>query len=314
MLPHLERLERRRAPFGVDLDEARCEFETSHAAEIMVGKYNNFSNPHFRTGGYSNYINCGQSSGVLFGDVDTNATIKIIGGDIDSSGGANVYFDGVQASLIGVSVFDGSNTNGNGKPYLLGPNGANGTCAGVDFSPSANHNGAIGNVIGNSVHSTWQAEAGLIENGAQYNTFADNVLAGNVIQQGVNQGDTTNVIGPNSGSTGAILLPNQVQFPITTLTDASTIAWATNQAQVAKVTIAASRTMGAPTNLVAGGTYDLYVIQGGSGNYGMTWNAAFKWPGGAAPALSTSVGAVDLISCISLDGSTLDCVAQTGFQ
>lgn len=88
-----------------------------------------------------------------------------------------------------------------------------------------------------------------------------------------------------------------------TLTDATTIAWNTALGQVATVTIGASRTMGAPSNLKIG-TYILHVIQGGSGSYGITWNSVFKWPAGVSPVLTTTVGARDVFSFIS-DGTNL---------
>jgi len=88
-----------------------------------------------------------------------------------------------------------------------------------------------------------------------------------------------------------------------TLTDAATIAWNTASGRVASVTLTASRTMGAPTNLKIG-TYILNVIQGGTGSYGITWNSVFKWPAGVAPSLSTAVGARDLFTFYS-DGTNL---------
>jgi len=88
-----------------------------------------------------------------------------------------------------------------------------------------------------------------------------------------------------------------------TLTDAATIAWNTNSGSVATVTIGATRTMGSPSNLQVG-TYVLHVIQGGAGGFNITWPAVFKWPGGAAPVLSTAAGARDVISFIS-DGTNL---------
>ena len=88
-----------------------------------------------------------------------------------------------------------------------------------------------------------------------------------------------------------------------TLTDAATIAWDTNSGRVATVTLGASRTFGAPTNLKVG-TYLLNVIQGGTGSYTITWNAVFKWPAGVAPSLTTTVGARDLFTFYS-DGTNL---------
>lgn len=88
-----------------------------------------------------------------------------------------------------------------------------------------------------------------------------------------------------------------------TLSDGSTINWNVALGRVATVTIAASRTMAAPTNLKVG-TYILKVVQGGSGSYNITWNGLFKWTAQTAPTLSTAVGAVDVFSFFS-DGSKL---------
>ena len=88
-----------------------------------------------------------------------------------------------------------------------------------------------------------------------------------------------------------------------TLTDAATIAWDASLGRVATVTLGASRTFGAPSNLRVG-TYILHVIQGGTGSYTITWNGVFKWPAGVAPTLTTTVGARDVMSFIS-DGTNL---------
>lgn len=88
-----------------------------------------------------------------------------------------------------------------------------------------------------------------------------------------------------------------------TLTDAATIAWDASLGRVATVTLGASRTFGAPTNLKVG-TYILHVIQGGTGSYTITWNGVFKWTAATAPTLSTAVGRRDIFSFIS-DGTNL---------
>ena len=88
-----------------------------------------------------------------------------------------------------------------------------------------------------------------------------------------------------------------------TLTDAATIAWDTSLGRIATITLGASRTFGAPTNLKVG-TYILHVIQGGTGSYTITWNGVFKWTAATAPTLSTAVGRRDVFSFIS-DGTNL---------
>mgnify|MGYP003146063013 CR=1 FL=1 len=93
-------------------------------------------------------------------------------------------------------------------------------------------------------------------------------------------------------------------FNATTLTDASTIAWDASANQVTSVTIAASRTMAAPTNLKDGGVYILKVIQDGTGGYTMSWNAVFKFAGATAPTVTATANSVDIFAFLS-DGTNL---------
>lgn len=48
----------------------------------------------------------------------------------------------------------------------------------------------------------------------------------------------------------------------------------------------------------------LRLIQGGTGNYTVTWPAKIHWAGGTAPALSTAVGKKDTLLLTSWDGGT----------
>ena len=82
-----------------------------------------------------------------------------------------------------------------------------------------------------------------------------------------------------------------------TLTDAATIAWDMDAGAAAKVTLGGNRVMGAPTNMRAGATYILMIIQDGTGSRTITsWNSVFKWAGGSAPVLSTAINAKDIVS------------------
>jgi hypothetical protein len=122
---------------------------------------------------------------------------------------------------------------------------------------------------------------------------------------------------PNSSDTiGCLGQQNawskQQYFGETTLTDAGTIAWDVSVNQNTKVTLGGNRTLGAPTNLVAGGTYNLRVIQDGTGSRTLAYNAVFKWSGASTPALSTAPGAVDIISFYS-DGTNMYGAIQKAF-
>ena len=87
-----------------------------------------------------------------------------------------------------------------------------------------------------------------------------------------------------------------------TLTDAATTNWDMSQ-PFAKWTLGASRTL-AVTNMIAGGTYILFVIQGGSGSFGVTWPSSVVWPGNVAPTLTTTAAFRDVFSFTS-DGTNL---------
>lgn len=109
-------------------------------------------------------------------------------------------------------------------------------------------------------------------------------------------------------SSGNIAYTGQAGGNVQPLTDASTIAWDMNLGGIATVTPSTNRTMGAPTNIKAGYTYALRVTSGG---FTLTWNAAFKWPGGVAPV---STGGTDIYSFYSFDGTTLDGGALLSFS
>lgn len=88
-----------------------------------------------------------------------------------------------------------------------------------------------------------------------------------------------------------------------TLTDGATINWNLFLGQVATVTLGGNRTFAAPTNMRVG-TYILHVIQDGSGNRTLNWNATFKWAAGVVPTLTTTAAARDVFSFVS-DGTNM---------
>lgn len=69
---------------------------------------------------------------------------------------------------------------------------------------------------------------------------------------------------------------------------------------VSHVTLTASCTFTLPTP-VAGKSFTLVLLQGGTGSYTATLTGVL-WAGGTAPTLSTAVGAVDVLTCACTDG------------
>jgi hypothetical protein len=70
------------------------------------------------------------------------------------------------------------------------------------------------------------------------------------------------------------------------LTPAASTAWDVESAQNASITLTANRGMANPTNMIAGGTYSLTVIQDVTGSRTLTWGSAFKFEDASDPSLS----------------------------
>ena len=103
----------------------------------------------------------------------------------------------------------------------------------------------------------------------------------------------------------------QQYFATFELTDAATIDWDLDEAQVAKVTLTDNRTLNAPTNMKDGATYILRVIQSSGGDT-LAYNGVFKFPAAEAPTLSTGAGDIDVLTFVS-DGTNMYGVFQGEF-
>lgn len=87
-----------------------------------------------------------------------------------------------------------------------------------------------------------------------------------------------------------------------TSSSSHTIDWANGNVQ--QITLNHSVTSLTNSNLTDGTVYTFVLIQDGTGSRTITWPAAFKWTGGAAPTLTTTAGAKDVFTFYS-DGTNL---------
>ena len=85
---------------------------------------------------------------------------------------------------------------------------------------------------------------------------------------------------------------------ITALSDGATIATDLALSNHFSVTLGGNRTLGQPTNQVAGQSGSIFVTQDGTGTRTLAYHADWKWVGGTAPTLSTTAAAVDRIDYI----------------
>jgi hypothetical protein len=78
--------------------------------------------------------------------------------------------------------------------------------------------------------------------------------------------------------------------------------WNAASGQIAYLTLTGNTTVTVTNPKVQ--TYILHAIQDSTGSRTITWGSNFKWPAGAAPALTTTAGARDIISFVS-DGTNM---------
>ena len=81
------------------------------------------------------------------------------------------------------------------------------------------------------------------------------------------------------------------------------VAWNVTVAQCAVHTMTENTTISAPSNIKAGATYVIRIVQA-AGVYTLAWNAVFKWGAGDAPVAPAASGDVILVSFYS-DGTNM---------
>lgn len=85
---------------------------------------------------------------------------------------------------------------------------------------------------------------------------------------------------------------------ITTLTDGATITPNFATSCNFTVTLGGNRALANPTNLVAGQSGSLFIVQDGTGSRTLTWGSYWDFPAGTAPTLTTTASAVDRVDYI----------------
>lgn len=93
--------------------------------------------------------------------------------------------------------------------------------------------------------------------------------------------------------------------PPTTLTDAATITPDFAVANNFAVTLGGSRTLANPTNLAAGQAGQIVITQDGTGSRALAYGSKWKFAAGIAPILTTTAGAVDILSYYVWDTSNI---------
>lgn len=101
---------------------------------------------------------------------------------------------------------------------------------------------------------------------------------------------------------------------VTALTDAATISVDFSDSNNFSVTLGGNRTLGNPTNQVAGQSGSLFITQDGTGSRTLAYSSDWEFAGGTAPTLSTTASATDRIDYIVRASGSIHAVLTKAFS
>ena len=115
------------------------------------------------------------------------------------------------------------------------------------------------------------------------------------------------------GSNGVVTVKNGAVAEIGTLTDGATITpnFAANCNFT--VTIGGNRTIANPSNLTAGQSGSIFLVQDGSGSRTVSWDSYWVFPGGVPPILSTAPGSIDRVDYIVRSSTSIHTVFTANY-
>lgn len=105
--------------------------------------------------------------------------------------------------------------------------------------------------------------------------------------------------------TGSFSINGQARVEPVTLVDEATIAVDCSLSNNFIVGLEGNRTLGNPTNLVGGSVYNFTFKQDGTGSRTLAYASKYKFSGGTAPTLTTTVNGVDFMSCVYDSGDDI---------
>ena len=96
---------------------------------------------------------------------------------------------------------------------------------------------------------------------------------------------------------------------ITKLTDGATVTPDFATSNNYTLTLGGNRTIANPTNLTAGQSGSIFLVQDGTGSRTAAWGSYWNFAGGVAPVLTTAASAVDRVDYVVRSASSIHAVA-----
>ena len=101
---------------------------------------------------------------------------------------------------------------------------------------------------------------------------------------------------------------------VTTLTDGANISIDLADSNNFTVTLAGNRTLDNPSNIVAGQSGSIFIVQDGTGSRTLAFGSYYDFAGGTAPTLSTAASSVDRIDYIVRSGTSIHAVFTAAYS
>ena len=101
---------------------------------------------------------------------------------------------------------------------------------------------------------------------------------------------------------------------ITTLTDGATITPDFAASNNYTVTLAGNRTLANPSNLTAGQSGSIFIVQDGTGSRTLSFGSYWDFAGGTAPTLTTDASAVDRVDYIVRSTTSIHAVFTANYS
>ena len=101
---------------------------------------------------------------------------------------------------------------------------------------------------------------------------------------------------------------------ITTLTDGATVTPDFAASNNYTLTLGGNRTIANPTNLTAGQSGSIFLVQDGTGSRTASWGSYWDFAGGTAPTLTTTASAVDRIDYVVRSSTSIHAVVTLDYS
>lgn len=135
------------------------------------------------------------------------------------------------------------------------------------------------------------------------------------VKEGSSLVSTQAVVDPDTAVTDAAQTFTAAQRgTITTLSSATTVTPDFSASNNYTITLGHNATIANPTNLTAGQSGSIFLVQDGTGSRTAAWGSYWDWAAGVAPTLTTTAAGVDRVDYVVRGTTSIHAVATLAYS